>query len=832
MEPQPGVIGSPTSPQGQGPLKFSRYRSVRQAAAKKQQEASKTLGLQVNQSYLTSTAITDDPRSESAQKKPHNETIAQSMSRYRRARLPAVTHPPPPEPQPPLPQLVDRSRVDASNADRCEIGTPRNVSNPYTRIGGQLDSSQESESGDDEEDDAIRERNRREAMERLTSEERQMTPEKVRTTREHRERRDHDRHREMKEPGFITEHATRRDVSDSTASPRMSWKARITRSKSRGRSQREASETKQTATDDGSSGKNIEPVGGGIVPGFDAPVSAVNAGERKVTVKCNESGIVVPVTPTTCSQDIITFACNVLSEPIDPQRSILLESFHQLGLERPLRRYEHIRDVLNSWDSDTQNSLVIIPASSSSAIDELDVKAVPEQQPEEQTFHIYHSQRPGKWDKRYVTLRADGQVVMAKKLGHEQTNVCHLSDFDIYSPTPRQLAKKIKAPKKICFAVKSQQKSSMFLSTENFVHFFATNHRDIATQWHKAVQGWRSWYLVNVLGQAQKDQGLTQTTHHTRYQQHMHQKNNQSHAPASFPKKLSLDTQHLDSRHLKDVPPRSDSSQNVEDATFSPTGLLGRTYSQRQRLMRERERERERKEAEEGPFSPHGLLNALSPTVSPPCSHPFSNPSSRVNSRTNTMRSTHDPDTGNSDLNRSTSTRQKPLVDLTPVYREPPQHARKGHGVTVAPGVPLVDAATGPELAPGAIVVPSATTWRRPAQHGVPALPDEPADMSNTGAGIPKRSNTTRSRKHGSGHEHGTNGASSTLVDYSITSPDSQFAPNSLLARADKLATAQGGVGTGHGVASGDRNATKPLLDLTPQSQFAEGSLLGKLESS
>ncbi|GAD91998.1 conserved hypothetical protein [Paecilomyces variotii No. 5] len=809
MDSQPGVIGSPTSPQGQVPLKFSRYRSVRQAAAKKQQEASTTLG--VNQRYLTSTAIADDPRSESATMKPHNESIARSMSRYRRGKSPAVSQPPLPESRPPLPQLVDRSRVDARNADRCEIGTPRNVSNPSTFVR----QHQESESDDDEEDHATRERNRREAMQRLTaSEEREIMPEKVPSTRRYKERADHDRHRDMKEPGRTAEHAVRRDGSDSKTSQRRSLKDRvIARSKSRGRS--------HSTTDDRSSGRNIEPKGGGVAPGFDAPVSAVNAGERKVTVKCNETGIILPVTPTTRAHNIITFACNSLSEPIDPQMSIVVESFSQLGLERPLRRYEHVRDVLNSWDYDGQNSLFIIPSSTSSALDELDAKAVPEEQPEEATFHIYHSQRPGKWEKRYVTLRADGQIVMAKKQGHEQTNVCHLSDFDIYSPTPRQLEKKIKPPKKICFAVKSQQKSSMFLSTENFVHFFATNHRDIASQLYKAVQGWRSWYLVNVLGEDQRDQAPAHTTEPEPHQQYMHQKSTRSHAPPSVPKNLSLDTQYLDSRRQKDVP-GSDSSQNADDATFSPTGLLGRTYSQRQRLMREREGT----SAEEGPFSPHGLLSALSPTVSLPCSHPFSNPSSRGNSRTNTMRSTQDPDISGPGIGRSISTRQKPLVDLTPVYQEPLQHARKGHGITVAPGVPLIDAATGPELAPGAIVVPSATTWRRPPQNGGPVLPDDSINTSHIAAAVPKRSNTTRSRKPGA------NGVSSALVDGSVTSPDNQFAPNSLLARADKLATAQGDVGTGHGVASGDRHATKPLLDLTPQSQFAEGSLLRQLESS
>src|SRR5262249_5287507 len=64
--------------------------------------------------------------------------------------------------------------------------------------------------------------------------------------------------------------------------------------------------------------------------------------------------------------------------------------------------------------------------------------------------------------------------------------------------------KQIKPPRKICFAIKSQQKSAMFLSGANFVHFFATSDKSMASTWYEVVQQWRSWYLVNVLGEGQE----------------------------------------------------------------------------------------------------------------------------------------------------------------------------------------------------------------------------------------------------------------------------------------------------------------------------------------
>ena len=57
----------------------------------------------------------------------------------------------------------------------------------------------------------------------------------------------------------------------------------------------------------------------------------------------------------------------------------------------------------------------------------------------------------------------------------------------------------------------------------------------------------------------------------------------------------------------------------------------------------------------------------------------------------------------------------RPLVDLTPQYVEPPQHVRKGRGfkpAQIGPGG-LVECATGPEVAPGAIVIPDSRDWRR-----------------------------------------------------------------------------------------------------------------------
>ncbi|OAP55676.1 hypothetical protein AYL99_09828 [Fonsecaea erecta] len=262
---------------------------------------------------------------------------------------------------------------------------------------------------------------------------------------------------------------------------------------------------KQSHTRTSSTGKNdAKPTNEAGIPkpNFDAPVSAVNAGERRVSVKCKEAFITLPVTPSTTSKDILNSASVCMSKPIDPRTAVLLESFSQLGLERPLRRYERIRDVMNSWDKDTQNHLFIMTEGECAAPG-LQIADAPSQQPSGTVVHIYHSQKPGKWDKRWLRLREDGQITTSKnENGIDATNICHLSDFDLYTPTARQV-KKLKPPKKLCFALKSQEKSAMFLDGANFAHFFCTKDKTVADTWYRAVHSWRSWYLVNMLGAGQ-----------------------------------------------------------------------------------------------------------------------------------------------------------------------------------------------------------------------------------------------------------------------------------------------------------------------------------------
>lgn len=162
--------------------------------------------------------------------------------------------------------------------------------------------------------------------------------------------------------------------------------------------------------------------------------------------------------------------------------------------------------------------------------------------------------------------------------------------------------------------MKSQQKAAMFLEGQNFAHFFCSNQREDVDGLYKALHEWRSWYLVNVLGEGgqkivpeprmysvdiERDRRPgSARSHDTMHYQlgsfkplldfgelkfggGMEDRAREGHSvgrrsltqttappPSSFPKRLVLDAVEHD-------------DGNAEDRPFTGTGLLARNASRR-----------------------------------------------------------------------------------------------------------------------------------------------------------------------------------------------------------------------------------------------------------
>ncbi|EFW99498.1 hypothetical protein CMQ_7866 [Grosmannia clavigera kw1407] len=300
--------------------------------------------------------------------------------------------------------------------------------------------------------------------------------------------------------------------------------------------------------------------------------------------------------------------------------SSLVESYSRFGLERRLRRYERIRDIMNTWDRDTDNSLAIVGASNSITADldgrgsadarkddssdsdmavdaDLELSSVRQDKnmppPGIAFIQMYHSQKLGRWNKRYISLMDDaGQVIASKKSdairlaslatseygsSNDFQSLCHLSDYDIYRPTEAEMRRHIKPPKRFCFAVKSQQRTAVFVNMDNLVHFFCIDDPMLAREFYNRVFAWRSWYLVNrKLSLAPQD-----TTTNTRQQ---HQLTIRAGESPSY-SNVKLD---LTSRQPPDVGLRVKESDYTADTRrtgnaneFAAGSLLGSAYDSR-----------------------------------------------------------------------------------------------------------------------------------------------------------------------------------------------------------------------------------------------------------
>ncbi|KAF2483334.1 hypothetical protein BDY17DRAFT_297276 [Neohortaea acidophila] len=201
--------------------------------------------------------------------------------------------------------------------------------------------------------------------------------------------------------------------------------------------------------------------------------------------------------------DIVQHASKHWPSRINSDSAVLLEYFISVGIQRPLRQFERMQDVMNSWTHDRQNYLILIDPGTGSAEAELTLAGIPSQLPRKQSWVLEYSQKVGKWDKRIVTLHPSGLITQAARNGNVDAartkEIGYLSDCDIYVPTPAKVRGKIKPPRRFCFAVKSQQDMSCFGSLCDYVHFFCTHDRQTADTFYAAVQGWRSRYLVGGL---------------------------------------------------------------------------------------------------------------------------------------------------------------------------------------------------------------------------------------------------------------------------------------------------------------------------------------------
>ncbi|KAI1612576.1 hypothetical protein EDD37DRAFT_311647 [Exophiala viscosa] len=463
--------------------KFMRYRSVRRSAAKEHEPSNPPPMPQASQTTLTRLPSRYRRSSKSAAEGTPLPNAPQTTGATHHASAPVVDA----QPHSTTDNSTDDEyvKVGSTRGRRMVIGNNAQVS--YSQSRNPLERSEQRPRTEDEQIRRSLEIAREEARLILEGEDdrvralRRAETERRRTQREVRQESDQPKSRTLVIGRYTPSDQERGHIhASSNVEPPHKPAVSHSRSISVGKA---AKSLPVTATSD-------------VAP-YDVPMSAVNAGSRRIRIRYKDSSLTIPITPSSTCRDVLNCVARHVHEPINVQTAVLVESFSQLGLERPIRRYERIRDILNSWDSDERNDLVIKAESAYTSLD-LRESGAPSQQPVGGTVQMYYSQKPGRWDKRWIQVRNDGQVMISKN-GTDSTNICHLSDFDLYDPTEAQI-KILKPPRKMCFALKSQQKPSLFLEGANYVHFFSSKDQAIVLPWYHAVHAWRNWYLFNLVG--------------------------------------------------------------------------------------------------------------------------------------------------------------------------------------------------------------------------------------------------------------------------------------------------------------------------------------------
>ncbi|KAL2176336.1 uncharacterized protein P884DRAFT_278430 [Thermothelomyces heterothallicus CBS 202.75] len=371
-----------------------------------------------------------------------------------------------------------------------------------------------------------------------------------------------------------------------------------------------------------------------------------NSTVKPVVVRFGDVAVTAQITKETSAAELLADCGKSLASLgrlINPDTSVVIEPCVRPGLERRLRQYERIWDVTSAWDHHSSNGLVILP-DRSDPDGELSLSSVPKTQSEPEGFvlPLYFLQRPGKWSQRYITLKENGQIFASKKKEWKTTDkdvakLCQLSDFDLYLPTVAEMKKQLRPPRKYCYAIRSQEKASLFLDSTHYVHFFCTDDANVSRQFRSCVHRWRSWYLVNKKLRLHEEQVssptiMSQSDHDSRGRVSIDQS---SRARPSMDRQAPLVRSASSTREstrsnaasggvVPPVPAMPPSLREKQAAVFEATGLLGNGYDERkQQALRQNVAARQQPGAvtssDDGPFiDGPNLLNshaALAPAA-------------------------------------------------------------------------------------------------------------------------------------------------------------------------------------------------------------------------
>ncbi|KAL7749143.1 hypothetical protein RI367_005548 [Sorochytrium milnesiophthora] len=162
----------------------------------------------------------------------------------------------------------------------------------------------------------------------------------------------------------------------------------------------------------------------------------------------------------------------------------LFEIFNDLDLERPLKDWEIVTNVMRTWERETRNAIMIRAYGYRSS---LTVNCLKIFYPQMNGW-LQHRTKKGQYKRRFFELRDDG-MYSAKDTKSAMTLFCPLETFDVYTA----IRQSKKAPSMFCFALKSQFRMSAFEEIEeHYVHSFYAESAEKCKDWVLSIRSAKS----------------------------------------------------------------------------------------------------------------------------------------------------------------------------------------------------------------------------------------------------------------------------------------------------------------------------------------------------
>ncbi|SCV68545.1 BQ2448_666 [Microbotryum intermedium] len=194
---------------------------------------------------------------------------------------------------------------------------------------------------------------------------------------------------------------------------------------------------------------------------------------------------------TACGEIVETARCQgLLNSGSDMEGGFSLwEICKQLGLERPIREYELVSDVLKTWEHESNylciRRTVVLCAQKLTRHFVFSNQLRPQPLvPRGDTVQLELNDR--KWSKRYIEVR-EGNVTHAKsEKAKDSSTLCRLATSEIFYVTPTTSQAR-KAPKPFCFALKSKLPRAQFEDESEYCHFVSVKTNDELSMWMKTI---------------------------------------------------------------------------------------------------------------------------------------------------------------------------------------------------------------------------------------------------------------------------------------------------------------------------------------------------------